>query len=350
MREEFGGRSRDDAHVQHAPGGEATSDKVEPTNRLSPAAKIAGKPKATRKRKAKADGSGEATSDTLTSMARMSPAATILLLMELQARRVACIKGQVRLNNARLALVRRALGWRGDMPEKEREATRKQAQAIVAMVLNGGEDQRRRDAHLESVLAAVSSFIVATERALEPFDAMRDETEKAMKKAARSLPVYAWAKEIKGLGDLGLAVIVGEAGDLAAYANPAKLWKRLGLAVINGERQRKKTAPDEAALHGYNPHRRAEMYAVVGEPLLRAQWRGGKDGEPGHALGPYGEAYARKKAEYLAREGWTAAHADAAARRYMTKCLLRDLWEAWGRAPIILVEPTVGLPPAPQSP
>lgn len=313
MREEFGGRRRVDAHVQHAPGGEATM--------------IA-----------------------LTSNASMSPAATILLLMELQARRVACIKAQVRLNNARLALVRRALGWRGDMPEKERQAIRKRAGAIVAMVLNGGEGQRPIDAHDKGVLAAVSSFIFATERALEPFDAMRDEAEKEMKKAARSLPVYAWAKEIRGLGDLGLAVIVGEAGDLAAYANPAKLWKRLGLAVINGERQRKKTAPDEVALHGYNPRRRAEMYAVVGEPLLRAQWRGGKDGEPGHAIGPYGEAYARKKAEYLAREGWTAAHADAAARRYMTKCLLRDLWEAWRRAANLELEPGRLVPPAPQSP
>lgn len=309
MRDEFGGQGAFDTQGCNAPGGEATRMRLEPKPSLS-------------------------------------PAATILLLMELQARRVACIKQQVRLNNARLALVRRALGWRGDMPEKEREATRKRAGAIVAMVLNGGEGQRPIDAHDKGVLAAVSSFIFATERALEPFDAMRDETEKAMKKAARSLPVYAWAKEIKGLGDLGLAVIVGEAGDLAAYANPAKVWKRLGLAVINGERQRKKTAPDEAALHGYNPRRRAEMYAVVGEPLLRAQWRGGKGGEPGHAIGPYGEAYARKKAEYLAREGWTAAHADAAARRYVTKCLLRDLWEAWGRAAEEIMEPIRRMPPA----
>ena len=66
--------------------------------------------------------------------------------------------------------------------------------------------------------------------------------------------------------------------------------------------------------------------------MLRAQWRGEKkddDGNiisPGHAIGPYGEHYRRKKAEYIAREHPAP---DRAARRYMAKMFLRDLLNAW---------------------
>ena len=65
-----------------------------------------------------------------------------------------------------------------------------------------------------------------------------------------------------------------------------------------------------------------------------------------HFIGPYGEHYADKKAEYVARieltkdlpdkvggywnpEKWTLKRADNAARRYMEKCILRDLWRVW---------------------
>jgi hypothetical protein len=43
----------------------------------------------------------------------------------------------------------------------------------------------------------------------------------------------------------------------------------------------------------------------------------------------------------LARE-WTPAHADNDARRFMTKRLIRDLWQAWREATLV-VSPNVPL-------
>jgi hypothetical protein len=77
---------------------------------------------------------------------------------------------------------------------------------------------------------------------------------------------------------------------------------------------------------GYNPHRRAEVYAFIDDVMLRQQYQGGI------TLGPYGEHYVRKKEEYLRRfegEKGDKGHADNAARRYMAKKFVRDLWRAW---------------------
>jgi hypothetical protein len=34
-----------------------------------------------------------------------------------------------------------------------------------------------------------------------------------------------------------LAIIIAEAGDLAGYSNPARLWKRLGVGLHAGQAQ-----------------------------------------------------------------------------------------------------------------
>lgn len=294
--------------------------------------------------------SGEATTSFVAPNEPLSLPATIDLIAALQKRRTFCIKQQMRMNNATGAFVRTMLGWRMDLPEKERAKIAKQAAAIVKAV-EGGGDQRRLENRDDDVPAAAAPIILASAQARATFDAMRTEAEREMRKLGRALPVSAWAAEVKGFGELGLAILVAETGDLANYSGPAKVWKRLGLAVIAGERQRKKANVEEAAAHAYNPRRRAEIWALA-DSMFKHQWRGEKtDKETGevtapHAVGPYGEDYGRKKAEYLAREGWMPAHADNAARRYMAKSLVKDLWRAWRREARCALAPTFPVPPA----
>ena len=59
---------------------------------------------------------------------------------------------------------------------------------------------------------------------------MRKPIEKTMEKFAGELHVAPWVLEPaqKGFGLPSLAVVVGEAGDLANYPNPGKLWARFG--------------------------------------------------------------------------------------------------------------------------
>jgi hypothetical protein len=141
--------------------------------------------------------------------------------------------------------------------------------------------------------------------------------ERRLKELAQKLPVWDWWDSVHGLGALGLAAIVAETGDLSNYANPGKVWKRMGVAVINGERQRKKKGA-EALEHGYSPRRRSTIW-VVSDSLLK------KPNE-------YKELYDWRKAEQA--EKWPErkkGHLHNDARRYVGKRLLKHLWRAWRR-------------------
>lgn len=145
--------------------------------------------------------------------------------------------------------------------------------------------------------------------------------DKAIEKLAKQLPVWAWVADVRGCGASMLGQIIGETGDLSNYSNPAKVWKRMGLAVMpDGQRQRRVTG-EEAIAHGYDAERRSLMY-VLGDCLIK------QNGE-----GVYRKLYDERKVLELARlpedakgrQGW----AHARASRYMQKRFLVHLWEKW---------------------
>ena len=152
------------------------------------------------------------------------------------------------------------------------------------------------------------------------------DIESQMRAYARMLPIWQWAKDSPGLAELSLATLISEIVDPGDYSNPAKVWKRMGVAVINGERQRKVTG-DEALVHGYNPTRRSALWNI-GENIARQ-----KNRRPDH---PWIMCYTADKERQLER-GLPKGHAERRARRKMTKMMLRDLWREW--------EQTVGLNP-----
>ena len=283
---------------------------------------------------------------------RLAAASAVLSLRELQSRRVACVKAQLRLTNAAGAFVRRALGWRMDMDEKERNAINKRAAKLIDEIETGGHQisdiqgrcaaasdggQGATDSRLTS--ASVAPFVLAVAEGRKPFDAMRKETEKEMRRIAETLPVYPWVASVKGFGSLGLAIIVGECGDLGEYRKGvAGIWKRLGLAVMDGKRQGN---PGEGAkaedwiAHGYNARRRSAMW-TLGDSLLKC----GGDG-------PWRTLYLERKAYELARApDMRPMQAHRRAQRYVEKRLLRTLWQEWrraiGRSETTLVSPAAG--------
>ena len=129
-------------------------------------------------------------------------------------------------------------------------------------------------------------------------------------------------RSTRGFGFLGLAQIIGEAGDLANYANPAKLWRRMGLAPFGGKspsmwrREGGLTAGDWENI-GYSPRRRSVMF-VLGDSMIKAS-------------GPYRELYLGRKAQEIAKAPDLPAMAHhRRAQRYMEKRLLLELWKSWG--------------------
>lgn len=267
-------------------------------------------------------------------------ASVVALIRSEHRKREFALDQRKRIGNATAAFVRTQMGWSLAIPEKDREAIRKRAAAVIEAVEKGkvGPATAADAMQFGHVISASVGAAIA-------WDGIEAQTTKSLEKLAKDLPAYEWVKSVRGFGAVSFARIIGEAGDLSVYSNPAKLWKRMGLAVMSGQRQgnpgKGATAVDWTE-HGYSGRRRSISWQMA-DTLFRAQWRGEKEGVPAHAIGPYGEDYARKKAEYAVRieatadlpatdpAKWTPARADKAARRYMEKAVLRDLWREWRR-------------------
>ena len=275
--------------------------------------------------------------------------AICLKLADLQKVRRFCIVSQSRCDRSMQAAIARCIGYDNTADEADRRALFKRAAAIMKAVEQGKPfdpplppgDQRQET--LDNFLPLIPLNALSR----EPWDKAREDAERAMRKLAQQLPVFAWVqKNAKGVGDLGLARIVGEAPLLGQYATHERLWKRMGVAVVAGERQQRRSDKNEALLHGFAPTRRAELWSVCSDTLFRAQWRGAKEAEDGeitegYPVGPYGAVYQRRKAltlpriaetdalPYTDRAKWTRRRCDNDARRVMSKEFLRDLWSEW---------------------
>jgi len=249
------------------------------------------------------------------------------------------------------------LGWRKDLPDDDRKRIALQAAQLIACgekVAKGKKhdlsDTEEFKEHEAIILVAINS------RA--PTDEFEKRATKEMERLAKSLPVWEqFGEGIRGFGAGSLAVIIGEAGDLANYSTHSKLWKRMGLAVMDGVRQGglgKGAGADAWIEHGYSPIRRSRMWNI-GDTLMK----GNKDG-------PYRSVYlARKQYERnrAVANGLTVApsakipakrrdefisdgHIHMRSQRYMEKRLLRDLWKAWRRANSVLLDKATSRVPA----
>ena len=261
-------------------------------------------------------------------------------LSELARQRRALIKVGTATTNRIGGYLRGALGWRADLPEKEREIVVKRAQRIIAHVTK----DKALPKDDKAVADAWRGTILATYASLAPLAKARSVVEHRMERLARGLPSYAFVKAVAGFGDLGFAVIMARCcgrtlAGLADFPSPEHMWKRLGMEPPTDDQQERMIGAKA----------RSEIFSSLYDSMLRAQWAAEKDGIPAHPIGPYGEVYGAAKARYMQRvadtadlpmridgkrnkDKWIAARADRAARRYMAKRVLRNLWRAWREA------------------
>lgn len=171
---------------------------------------------------------------------------------------------------------------------------------------------------------------------------------KRMVKITMKLPIASFIKETKGLGEPSAATIIGEAGDLSKYPTIAGVWKRLGLAVINGQRQRKVSDPELALLHGYDAKRRSIVWnagnGLIGGMGLGRRPFDGEDIDLRDDWTPYEKLFVhrlrfeaekdpamRRPNTKEGKESYSK-HAAARAKRYVEKRMLKDMTLAWRRA------------------
>lgn len=224
----------------------------------------------------------------------------VMEIVETWRQRQDLVRAQMKLTLQIKAICRRFTG--GDKPEAER---------LYRSLHNGHTHPLAQDAAL-----AIAPYRLAR----APLENARKAMEKTLAKLAKDLPISHMADSIKGVNLNTLAAIVGEAGDLSAYPSVAGAWKRAGLAVIHGERQRRKSDADLAAEHGYSPSRRA-VFWNVGEALFKAQGKG-------DTAGPYRVVYDEYR-EKIADRCDSDGQAHNRAKRYMLKRLLKHMTLEW---------------------
>jgi hypothetical protein len=212
------------------------------------------------------------------------------------------------LNQSALSLIGRTLGYRTDLPDNKRRTFLAKRKELFAAVEAGSINGELPPGVVVFVQTAI------TQRG--PLDEMRRSVEREMVRLAESLPVWPLVKDWRGFGALGLAIIVGEAGDLNNYANPGKLWKRLGVAPKYCYAMITKRGKEVLAI----PRARRSALFTVGDALI-------KQGSEYRAL------YLERKAyEHEQDPEMSDMYVHRRAQRYMEKRLLRNLWRAWRRA------------------
>lgn len=346
-----GGHGLSDAHVSGAApspagpkrrrGGQLAHD-TQKNSAASPAPPSAG-------------GEGHSRTDTRRGDA-LSLADTIAAIRARHRERVFWMEQRKRSDLSLGAYLRTALGWSLALPTAEREAIRAQAEAVFdageryvktsrKLMAKAEKTGRPPEAYPEMVpeLRDWSHIVVPAIEMRGRLDELEAAATKAMAALAAQLPVHEFALTTPGFGPLGLAILIGEAGDLSRYGNPAKLWTRMGVGIKDGHRQGNPGMGASKAAwveEKYSPSRRSRLY-TIGVALAMI-------------AGPYREVYLDRKAYERARaeaEGLIVApsskipkakkeqfrslgHIDNRARRYMEKRLLRNLWQAWWAARI----------------
>lgn len=209
----------------------------------------------------------------------------------------------------------------------------------------------------EPVDTALAALLSPYTAAIRMFEEQRSGIEKSLRKTARKLPIYPWIKDVYGASDMTLAAIVGEAGNIGAYKSVAAVWKRLGLAVFEGNRQGNTAGADDKAKefvkHGYSPARRSVVWNI-GNGLIGGMGRGprlspGEDPNAREDLSPYQRLFVErcryeaerdhahrrpdtiKKDTGEVRESFSK-HAASRAKRYVEKRFIRDLYATWRAA------------------
>lgn len=187
--------------------------------------------------------------------------------------------------------------------------------------------QGKSDHPLRATAAAVAQVLLT---AREEIHQGRLLIEAQLEKDVLALPIWPRVKATPGLGFLGIALLIGATGNLGKYPTHSKVWKRLGLAVIDGRSQRRISGV-EGIKQGFSPKRRSAIW-ILGANMLRTQ-SGLPEGRRRRARqpGPFRLGYDARKAYELAN-GVPKAHAHNRAKRYMEKKLVRNIWRAWREA------------------
>jgi hypothetical protein len=217
-----------------------------------------------------------------------------------------------------------------DMTDKQKAKAMKVREKIKTMALAMAERIKKGSKEGGDGHARAAIDIIA--RNINDVAKKRERIDADIGRLAKTLPIAPWVDTVTGFSHTQAGLILAETGNLSNYATPSRVWKRMGLAVLNGAAQRR-IKGDDAIPQGYVPRRRAVMY-MIEDTVLRLSITGEKEDQPRASINEFGDIYMRERAKREARIAageklWKGAHYQA--RRIMGKELLRQMWVEWRR-------------------
>lgn len=192
----------------------------------------------------------------------------------------------------------------------------------------------------------LGAFAEPARHVVREYEAIERGIDRELTKLARQHFMRDWIEAQRGIGLPGFARLLGVTGDISRFPTVSKLWKYLGLHVVDGHAPKRQKGvpwthtncqgghlltckPTCTTDHHPNctPDGIGTAYApqgrVICHQLGEAIVKVGGDG-------PYRRAYDEKKAYYEAgRPEWTQARRHNAAMRYAVKELIKHLWIEW---------------------
>ena len=248
-------------------------------------------------------------------------------LQALQRRRAWHLKSRNMIHNRLIHTVAGTLGYSSGLEEKERAAFFKEAREVIKQAMN------------DEIVSEENSIIKTAMEAVDAFDRMKLDAERRMKVFAKTLPVAKWVehKDQCGFGLLFLAIVIGETGDLSNYANPAKVWRRMGCApwTFDGKTAmgctwrcgaEGKLPAAEWEEFGYSPRRRSIAF-LIGEGMVK---QNGAREKPKRKCGPYRLRYDETKVTFAEKHPeYKRLRCHLHGMLLATKLLLKNLWIEW---------------------
>ena len=188
---------------------------------------------------------------------------------------------------------------------------------------------------------------------LDIFFEQERAVERMLQRLVKRHIMASWIDDCPGLAYGGFARIVGVTGSFLRFPNVAKVWKYMGLHVVDGIRPRRqrgvkmlKTTPEQEGT-AFSPQGQVIAHQL-GDAIVKV------------ARGKYREKYDERKAKTLARPRYglsgcpmgqehktggitlscikqnadgkeTSAHLHNDAMRIAVKELLKDMWVEWHR-------------------
>lgn len=187
------------------------------------------------------------------------------------------------------------------------------------------------------LLDVASTAILPLVQARNQIEPKRKIAEKNLTLLARDLPGFTFCLNTPGLSAFTIYALVAEAPGrnhrgFLDFPRWQQLWKRLGVGLVDGKRQRKVKDKQLAKQHGYSPARRSVLW-TIGDSLVKKEGyyrdlylrfkldEQEKARAQGLKIAPAAKI-PKKKVEQYRSEG----HIHNRAKRRVEKKLVKDLW------------------------